>query len=273
MPPSAGIGTIVHEAMEKVPDGDLAKMTAIVDEHWPELDFETDWVGRKERRRADLYVERLRSYLHEVAADGGRVVGAEAKFRFAVDLDGGQVVVDDVIPDAAAPDASPDSLPPRAVVSGIIDRVEVYPAGGGEHGPARGQKWQQMIDSGGERVVVVDLKTGKYEPDTEANVREHAQLAAYQVAVQQGLLEGAPADALAGARLVIVSKTVGKANYRVAHQHTLDDDARTAFLQRVAEAGRGMSASSFTAQVQAHCADTQVRVTPCHIHTVPAVSA
>ena len=273
MPPSAGIGTIVHEAMEKVPDGDLAKMTAIVDEHWPELDFETEWVGRKERRRADLYVERLRSYLHEVAADGGRVVGAEAKFRFAVDLDDGQVVADDVIPDAAAPDASSDPLSPRAVVSGIIDRVEVYPAGGGEHGPARGQKWRPMMDSGGERVVVVDLKTGKYEPDTEASVLEHAQLAAYQIAVQEGLLEGAPAGALAGARLVIVSKTVGKANYRVAHQHTLDDDARTAFLQRVAEAGRGMSASSFTAQVEAHCADTQVRVTPCHIHTVPAVSA
>ena len=125
----------------------------------------------------------------------------------------------------------------------------------------------------GERVVVVDLKTGKYEPDTEANVREHAQLAAYQIAVQQGLIEGAPPAALTGARLVIVSKTVGKADYRVAHQHTLDDEARAAFLHRVSEAGRGMAASSFTAQVEAHCADTLVRVTPCHIHTVPAVSA
>src|SRR5690606_36558624 len=36
-PPSAGIGTIVHEAMEKVPDGDIEAMKAIVDEHWPEL--------------------------------------------------------------------------------------------------------------------------------------------------------------------------------------------------------------------------------------------
>ena len=80
--------------MEKVPDGDLAAMTAIVDEHWPELDFETEWIGRKERRRADLYVQRLHSYLGETARDGGRVVGAEAKFRFVVDLDTEQVLPD-----------------------------------------------------------------------------------------------------------------------------------------------------------------------------------
>ena len=82
----------------------------------------------------------------------------------------------------------------------------------------------------------------------------------------------APAD-LVGARLVIVSQTIGRSTYRVAHQHRLDDEARDAFLARVAEAGRGMAASSFTAQVEAHCADTQVRISPCRIHTIPAVSA
>ncbi|MGF2948531.1 ATP-dependent helicase [Microbacterium alcoholitolerans] len=278
-PPSAGIGTIVHEAMEKVPEGDLDAMRAIVDEHWPELDFETAWIGRKERRRADLYVERVRDYVSEVVRDGGRVVGAEAKFRFAVDLETEQAIAieESADPGAAGGDGAGSAAVdprPRAVVSGVIDRVEMYPTGSGEHDAARGQKWERMKDvEGAERVVVVDLKTGKYEPDTEANVREHAQLAAYQIAVQEGLLEDAPADALAGARLVIVSKTVGKANYRVAHQHTLDADARAAFLHRVAEAGRGMAASSFTAQVESHCADTQVRVSPCHIHTVPAVSS
>jgi hypothetical protein len=71
-----------------------------------------------------------------------------------------------------------------------------------------------------------------------------------------------------------VSKTLAKSDYRIAHQHTLDDEGRTAFLLRVADAARGMAASSFTAQVEAHCADTQGnRVKPCRIHTVPAVSA
>ncbi|HWS51944.1 MAG TPA: PD-(D/E)XK nuclease family protein, partial [Microbacterium sp.] len=270
MPATAGIGTIVHEAMEKVPDGDLERMRAVVAEHWPELDFETEWIGRKERRRADLFVDRLHSYLGEVRADGGRVLGSEARFDFAVALP--PVGDDDALPVVHPVDA--DDIGPRAIVSGYIDRIEAYPHGAGEHATARGRGWQAMSGAAGsERVVVVDLKTGKSGPESDSAVLEHAQLAAYQVAVQQGLIEGVDPGALAGARLVIVSKTLAKSDYRVAHQHTLDDEARTAFLRRVAEAARGMSASSFTAQVESHCADTQRRVYPCRIHTVPAVSA
>lgn len=263
-PPSAGIGTIVHAAMEHVPDGDLEDMRRILEERWGELDFETPWIDAKERRRADLYLQRLHDYLAEVRREGGRVVSSEGGFRFAVDL-------------AAEPLAHPvDAERPaqQAVVSGYIDRVEAYPAGGGEHEAARGRTWNTMAEgAGGERVVVVDLKTGKYEPGTEALVAEHAQLAAYQLAVEQGQVEDADPAALAGARLVLVAQTIGQSPYRVAHQHRLGDEARAAFLERVAEAGRGMAASSFTAQVEAHCADTQVRISPCRIHTIPAVSA
>lgn len=300
-PPSAGIGTIIHEAMERVPDGDLDAMNAIVGEHWPELDFETEWIGRKERRRADLYVQRLHSYLQESIDEGGRVLGAETKFRFAVDLDTEEVIAAPESDAGAATSFTESSMiigtptdagtaepsaveaeasrpthaeGPRAVVSGVIDRLEAYPPGAGEHSAARGRGWVAM--DRGERVVVVDLKTGKQDAKdlaTDNKVVEHAQLAAYQIAVQQGLVPGADSAALGGARLVMVADTLAKADYRVAHQHTLDDDARAAFLHRVAEAGRGMAASSFTAQVEAHCADTMFRVTPCHIHTIPAVSA
>lgn len=267
MPPTAGIGTIVHEAMERVPDGDLERMRAIVAEHWPELDFETEWIGRKERRRADLFVDRLHTYLGEVRADGGRVLGSEARFDFAVALGD-----DHVAPQVRPVDA--EDIGPRAIVSGYIDRVEAYPEGHGEHAHARGRGWVEMAPGAdGERAVVVDLKTGKTDPESDSGVVEHAQLAAYQVAVQQGLIDGAAPAALAGARLVIVSKTLAKSDYRIAHQHPLDDEARSAFLRRVADAARGMSASSFTAQVESHCADTQRRVHPCRIHTVPAVSA
>ncbi|MFS0852569.1 ATP-dependent helicase [Microbacterium sp. 179-I 3D4 NHS] len=268
MPPTAGIGTIIHEAMEKAPDGDLERMRAVVEEHWPELDFETEWIGRKERRRADLFVDRLHSYLGEVRRDGGRVLGSETRFDFAVALP------DDERPPTVHPIGS-KGIGARAVVSGYIDRVEAYPVPGGEHAHARGRGWVEMATGaeGGERAIVVDLKTGKNDPESDSGVVEHAQLAAYQVAVQEGLIEGAAAHALAGARLVIVSKTLAKSDYRVAHQHPLDDAARTAFLRRVADAARGMAASSFTAQVESHCADTQRRVYPCRIHTVPAVSA
>lgn len=268
MPPTAGIGTIVHEAMERVPDGDLERMRAIVEEHWPELDFETEWIGRKERRRADVLVNRLHTYLGDVRREGGRVIGSEMEFRFAVD----------VAPEAegeAVPTVHPvgDDRANQAVIHGYIDRVEAYPPAAGEHSHARGRGWEPM--SGGQEgpVVVVDLKTGKNDPESDSGVVEHAQLAAYQVAVQEGLVEGAPPTSLAGARLVIVSKTLSKSDYRIAHQHTLSDESRSAFLRRVSDAARGMSASSFTAQVESHCADTQRRVHPCRIHTVPAVSS
>jgi superfamily I DNA/RNA helicase len=267
MPPTAGIGTIIHQAMEDVPDGDLERMRAIVAEHWPELDFETEWIGRKERRRADLYVDRLHSYLGDVQRDGGRVVGSETRFDFAVRLPD-----NDESPTVHPVDE--EGIGARAIVSGYIDRIEAYPAAAGEHVHARGRGWVEMAAAADrERTVVVDLKTGKTDPESDSGVREHAQLAAYQVAVQQGLIEGAAPESLAGARLVIVSKTLAKSDYRIAHQHTLGDEAREAFLRRVADAARGMSASSFTAQVESHCADTQRRVHPCRIHTVSAVSA
>lgn len=267
LPPSAGIGTIIHEAMEKVPAGDLEAMRAIVAEHWGELDFETEWISRKEHRRADLYVERLHAYLGEVARDGGRVLASEVEFRFAVDATGAGEEPAVHIGDAAGE-------PGRALVHGFIDRVEAYPVGAGEHAAARARGAAPMTASAdGERVVVVDLKTGKYEPESDAKVEDHAQLAAYQVAVEQGLIEGADPAALAGARLLVVAKTLSGSDYRIAHQHTLEGEARTRFLTRLADAARGMSAGSFTAHVEAHCADVQWRVQPCRIHTVPAVSA
>lgn len=262
-PPTAGIGTIIHEAMEKVPDGELERLRQVLAEHWPELDFETAWIGRKERRKADLFIDRLHSYLTQVSRDGGRVLGSEAEFRFAVALGD----------DAEQPRViGADVAEPHALITGYIDRVEAYPAGAGEHAPARARGWTAMAGEG-EHVVVVDLKTGKRDKESDDGVTEHAQLAAYQIAVQEGLVEGAPARELGGARLVIVSKTLAKSDYRIAHQHTLDQDSRSAFLHRVADAARGMSASAFTAQVEAHCADTQRGINPCRIHTVPAVSA
>ncbi|WP_203138123.1 ATP-dependent DNA helicase [Microbacterium sp. JZ31] len=273
-PPSAGIGTILHAALERFPDGDLDGLRAVVDERWPELDFETPWIAVKERARADLYVERLHAYLRAVRADGGAHVVSEAAFRFAIDTTAPDTTEQDAPPPAVYVGEEADG-PRRAIVSGVIDRVETYPVGKGEHGPGRSRGWAAMAcadTDATEHVVVVDLKSGRYEKPGDGDVLQHAQLAAYQVAVQEGLIEGATAGGLAGARLVIVSQTLAKSDYRVAHQHRLADEPRTEFLRRVAEAARGMSASSFTAQVDAHCTEGMF-VKPCRIHTVEAVSA
>ncbi|QBR73964.1 ATP-dependent helicase [Microbacterium sediminis] len=268
--PSAGIGTILHAALEAAPDGDLERMRAVLDARWGELEFEAGWIERKERRRAEEYVARLHRYLRQVRAEGGRPVVAEAVFRLAVTLDDEPRVL------GIAEGADRAEIGPHALISGIIDRVEAYPAGAGEHADARGRGWSAMepADPGApERIVVADLKTGKYEDRTsDGKVAEDAQLAAYQLAVEEGLVPGADPAGLAGARLVVVSQTTAKSAYRVAHQPVLGAEGRAAFLRRVADAARGMSAAAFTAHVDVHCQGSH-RPTLCRPHTVKAVSA
>lgn len=269
--PSAGIGTLLHAALERVPGGGIEQMRAVLDERWGELDFEAPWIAARERRRAEQYLEHLDSYLAHVALQQGRVLSSEGGFRLAVSIADEQVVSGGELYAAG-----------NAVVAGYIDRVEEYPRASGDHAAARrgerGSKtaWDAMSaadESEGHRVVVVDLKTGKGEERTsDARVEDDAQLAAYQLAVEQGLIAGADPAALAGARLVVVSKTIGESLYRVAHQHTLRGESREKFLHAVAEAARGMSAASFVAAVETHCQGQ--RMAPiCRIHTIGAVSS
>lgn len=271
--PSAGIGTLLHAALERVPDGGIDEMRAVVDERWGELDFESRWVATGERRRLDEYLVRLDDYLANVRAQRGRVIAAEAAFAFAIDLGTGEIITGDDV-----------RGPGRAVLSGVIDRVEAYPRGEGEHAPARSPKSFEVMrsrdDEAAERVVVTDLKSGRSEERVaDAKVIDDAQLAAYQLAVEEGLVDAAEPGALAGARLVVVSKTLSRSTYRVAHQRVLDGDetgaphlARDEYLERVIGAARGMSAASFSASVDAHCDDSR-RSPICRIHTIGAVSA
>ncbi|WP_110588844.1 ATP-dependent helicase [Microbacterium suaedae] len=264
--PSAGLGTLLHAALENVPEGGVDEMRRIIDARWGELDFETAWIRARERRRIDEYVVHLDDYLARTRAEGGRVVAAEAPFRYAVSLDDEQEIV------------TGDEIdgPHRALISGVIDRVEAYPRGAGEHAVARGRGFEAMHaadDTAGERVVVADLKSGKGEKRvSDDKVADDAQLAAYQLAVEGGLIEGAPPGAIAGARLVVVSKSLKTSSYRVAHQHVLAGEARAAFLRRVVEAAQGMSASSFQASVESHCRGGMFAPV-CRVHTIGAVSA
>jgi hypothetical protein len=258
---SSGLGTILHAAMEAAPDGDLPVLQAVVDARWGELDFEAPWLERQERTWADTLVVRLHRYLHRFAAEGGEAIGAEARFRLAIEL-------------PESPDAEPRVLPvvegseypdgPAAVLSGSIDRVEVYPPDRGEAVP--------FVGAESSRVVVVDLKTGRSETRfSDDKVRDNAQLAAYQLAVTEGLVAGVEGAANAGARLLVLSKTLKNTHYRIAHQAAMAPQERATFLLRIAENARGMAAASFTANVDTHCIDDRFAV--CRLHTVKAVSA
>ncbi len=245
---SAGLGTILHAAMETAPDGTFELLDAIVEERWGELDFEADWLSKQERQWATTLTRRLASYLREFAARGGEVAGAEARFRIAVVAGSDGPYVEAI----SAPGSPPEGT--IAIISGSIDRVE---------------RWLEDADP---RVAVIDLKTGRSEARvSDDKVATDAQLAAYQLAVGAGAVPGAEQGQLVGARLLVLSKTLKGSDYRMAQQLPLDADTRSALLHRIVADAEAMAADSFTAYPDAHCNDDHFAV--CRLHTVKPVSA
>jgi superfamily I DNA/RNA helicase/RecB family exonuclease len=139
-----------------------------------------------------------------------------------------------------------------ALLRGKIDRVEAYPDG---------------------TAVIVDLKTGKRDPSSDAGVADHAQLGAYQLAFASGAIEGVPDGlALGGAKLVIVSKGNRWHDYADPHQPAFTDEQLEDFRARVASDAEGMAGRVFVAQIGTHCLDPW-SFGSCRIHVIRAVSA
>ncbi|MFJ6652055.1 ATP-dependent helicase [Microbacterium sp. NPDC091313] len=228
---TAGIGTVIHAALETTVTGDEAELWAAVDERWGELEFEAAWRERAERVRARDLVRRLALYLRRFQAEGGRLAEAERHFEVPIALS---------VPAAHG-----------AVLSGDIDRVEIAPDGS---------------------VVIVDLKTGKSEPQTDAKVADHPQLAAYQLAHGAGAIDSVAGMPPGGAKLLVLRPTAASADFATPTQRPFDDEQRTAFLERVDAAVAVMRGTSFAAAYEDHCRD-EYSYGLCRIHTVSAVSA
>jgi hypothetical protein len=218
-------------------------------------------------------VRRLDAYLRRFENEGGEPIGAETRFRLEIDAPEEPDATPRVRPyierDPATDsllDASAEAAErpiATAVLSGSIDRVELYPPDRGEAVP---------LGSGARRVVVVDLKTGRSEDRvSDAKVVDDAQLAAYQLAIDSGLVEIPPDAENAGARLLVLSRKLKDTHYRIAHQKPLTPETRAQFLRRVIADAQGMAASSFIANVDQHC--TTDRFGVCRLHTVKAVSS
>lgn len=203
---AAGIGTVVHDALERVGEIPSAALTpedvAVerlwehVNERWSELRFEAPWLGERERGNAEEMLRGVSDYLLRTIADGTTLISAEGAFR----LDVG-----------------------RVTVSGKIDRVERRANG---------------------EVVILDLKTGRRTP-TRAELPRNAQLAAYQLALSEGVIEGtAPEDRSGGAALLYV-RTATATSFAEFVQEPQDDAARAEFVERLDRVGRGMAAAEF----------------------------
>ncbi|WP_197019594.1 UrvD/REP family ATP-dependent DNA helicase [Curtobacterium sp. UNCCL17] len=138
-----------------------------------------------------------------------------------------------------------------ARIRGSIDRIEVDPEG---------------------RVSVVDLKTGRSMPSEKNDMPEHPQLGAYQLAVEDGAVEGVPAGSpMTDARLVFVQNPRGGQAYSERTQHAFDAEAREAYRERLHGVARGMAGRTFVANVDDHCEKARTGV-ECRIHVVAEVT-
>lgn len=119
----------------------------------------------------------------------------------------------------------------RARVTGVVDRIEVDADGG---------------------VRIIDLKTGR--PLTkQADIDDHAQLGAYQLAYADGafdevldsVLEGLPHHP-GGARLLYVREGTKGADYREAAQSPLDEQQLEGFRERLRQAVAAIAVARLT---------------------------
>ncbi|MGX5771811.1 ATP-dependent helicase [Microbacterium trichothecenolyticum] len=245
---TAGLGTIIHAALEHASGHDEAALWAQVESRWGELTFEAGWRDRAEQTRARDLVRRLHLYLRRFDDAGGKLIGAEPHFEVVIPLDD---AAGEPRAAGSALDVVAEAREHRVLLSGYIDRVELTPEG---------------------TVVIMDLKTGKREPQTDAKVLDNPQLAAYQLAFESGAIPEAKGFAPGGAKLLVLRPTATKSDYVTPWQPPFDDERREAFVGRIRTAVGVMRGVSFTAPYEEHCRDEH-SYGLCRIHTVGAVSA
>ncbi len=106
-----------------------------------------------------------------------------------------------------------------------------------------------------DRLVIVDIKTGK-SPATKDDAQRHAQLAAYQLAVAQGLL--AEGSEPGGGKLVYVGKA-GASGAVEREQDPMTPPVRDDWRDAVQQAAAATAGPKFTARVNAGCGHCPVR--------------
>ena len=79
-----GLGTLVHELAEEVPDGDPERLRALLDERFPRLGLGAGWVADRERERAGRMVTRLAAYVASARAAGRELIAVERNVRVQV---------------------------------------------------------------------------------------------------------------------------------------------------------------------------------------------
>ena len=104
---------------------------------------------------------------------------------------------------------------------------------------------------------MVDVKTGK-SPVSKDDAQRHAQLAAYQLAIAEGVLPHG--DEAGGGRLVYLGK-IGVAGATERDQNPMTADGRDEWQARVRDAAAATQGPEFSARINDGCAHCPVRAT------------
>jgi superfamily I DNA/RNA helicase len=239
---AAGVGTILHWAMETTEDPVFESLWGAVQSRWNELVFESPWLAERQRQLARGFTEALADYLADFDREGKTLVAAEGRFR----LEYGEVTGAEPRDDGGAT--------PAIVVNGSIDRIERDAEG---------------------RVVIVDLKTGR--PVTSpAAIAAHPQLGAYQLAYAEGKFGEQLADVdhePGGAKLLFVREGKDGKRYRDGHQATLDAEGLEAVRQRIRQAAVLIAAAQFEGRLELEQFGGFGTTPRLRLHRVRAVSS
>lgn len=175
------LGTLIHAIAADLPEATLDEYRELLDRRWPELGLPEGWENDALRRRADLMLFKLASYVASLKGTGATGAGrslAAVEIDFTVDLEE---------PLKFVPEGETTARTLHTRIRGQIDRLEVDSRGG---------------------AYVVDLKTGKSKPRKE-DIIQHAQLGTYQAAINAGAFEaGAVQDASATGQGTGVNRVV-----------------------------------------------------------------
>ena len=135
-------------------------------------------------------------------------------------------------------------------VDGVVKGTDEQPVGV----RVRGRIDRLERDAEG-RLVVVDVKTGK-TPVSKDDAQRHAQLAAYQLAVADGLLP--QGDQAGGGRLVYLGK-IGSVGACERDQDPMTDQARDEWRETARQAAAATAGPEFVARINDGCAHCPVR--------------
>ncbi|GAA4505903.1 UrvD/REP family ATP-dependent DNA helicase [Brevibacterium yomogidense] len=243
---AAAMGTVVHAIAEHHTEPDRAAMLQEFDETFDMEQLPSEWERQKLRDDVESMIDTLCDYLSTSRDERAALTAAGAD----------TAVLREVAVTASAPPGA-DGGP--WTITGRIDRLEVL----------------------GDRVRVVDFKTGAKVP-TASGIVEDPQLLVYQYAVTEGdlLVDGAvdsAASALpsAGAQIVHLRGTTGRVKgvpryLREQPAMEAGDDAHALAGEMIGRAADGMRQPSFTAVTGPHCSYCPVRTScPAIATTVP----